>query len=450
MKRFARIVFIFTLLIQTVALQAAPGYETFADSIDIQGKFPDSCAKPAYVFITKYNNPAADVGRVPVNAKGEFTYRMLVEEAGEIVFRDGKYMYDFIATGNQKNYLLQISCTTKTEKQGEVINSPENDAYKHFYALRKQLKADLDTFKTQDLGDKKVFKEFHRLMSDYQKQIAMVAKQHPGTFTTGHLIAADRLAAEDLTTITALREKFIHRECFADPYLYNTFLAPRLLTNYMDFVRDKNDTSFAPFERLLLLASKNTDAAKRLQLILYDLLFKRHEEVMLKKYGEWAQANPDKMVQLIIKSRLERITKCLTGNPFVDVQLRDTAGAVQKLSQTVASAKLTLLIFYSPGCSHCKELLPQLVPLWDIYKDKGLKIFTVGSDANRDEWLAFIKEHTGNGWVNVTDTDNTYNMKYVVSSTPAFVLIDEAGKIISRLATHEFVKTKIPIQLGGR
>jgi thiol-disulfide isomerase/thioredoxin len=446
--KYLSLVFIFCSLSRGGLVSATPEYETIADTVDIRGKFADSCAKPPFVFITKYDNSAGDLGRVTVNAKGEFTYRMFVQEAGEIVFRDGKTLFDFIATANEKVYELEITCVNKAEKKVEVKNSTEDKAYKAFYAQRKQLKADLDTFKTQDLADKKVFKEFKRLMSDYQKQVALIAKQNPNTFTSNHLIAADRMTDEDLSSPTTLRENFLQREGFADPYIYNTFLAPRLLSNYMDFVRDKNDTSFVPFENLLLIASKNTDAAKRLQLILYDLFTKRHQETLLNGYIRWAETNPDKMVQLVVASRLKRLSKCTAGSPIINVQLKDTAGVIQKLSDAVASGKLTLLMFYSPTCSHCREELPHFIPIGEKYKDQGLRIFTVGSDSDREQWLTFIKQYTGSGWINVMEAeDNIYNTRYVVNSTPAFVLIDKDGKIISRLGTPESVRNEIAKRL---
>ncbi len=448
MKQLFTSLFIY-FLFQVTGAQQVSDSGIINDTIEIRGKYADSCYKSPYVFITKYENPSGDLGRVTVDEKGEFVNRMFVEEAGEIVFREGAVMNDFIVTDKQKVYELELTCPVrKSEKEMGIVNSPENDAYKAFYAIRKKLKADLDTFKTQDIATPKVYKEFKQLWRDFEKNIASKAKQYPGTFTTDHLIAADMLSEQDLSSVTALREKFLQRESFSDPLFYNTFLAPRMLSNYMDFIRDKTDTSFLPFEKLLDIASKNTTAAKRLQYMLYDLFYRRREEALLNGYIRWFKAHPEKMVQLVIRSRLERLSRCMAGSDFINIQLKDTGNITRKLNETVSASKLTLLIFYSPTCSHCKEEIPKMVPLWEKYKDKGLGVFTVASDAKETEWHSFIRQHTGSGWQNVMeDGNNYYNSIYVISSTPMFILIDSRGKIISRMGVPDYLISEIPKRL---
>lgn len=432
-----------------LGMYASTGQFDFkVDSIEIRGRFPDSCQKPPYVFITKYDNSSGELGRVKVNANGEFVHRMAIDEPGEIVFRIGAEMYDFIATGKQTVYELAFDCEAKKISAIAVRNSRENIAYKTFYALRKQLKADLEQFKDASIDNPEMFEKFSSVMLEYQKQLSKVSLQFAGTFTAEHLCAADKLSESELASPATLRAQYLSHNTYADAYLYNTFLGPRLLANYLEFIRSGSDTSFAHFDTLLNNASVNVVAAKKLQFLLYEAFSRRHHEWLMKGYAQWAADHPDKMVQLIIKSRLLRIAKCLPGRKFIDVVLGDTADIPQSLSKSVEASKLTLLVFYSPSCSHCREELPKFIPLWQQYQNKGLAVYTVADTDNHDEWQKFIAERTGTGWINVREReDHYYNAAYVVSTTPAFVLIDAAGIIISRMASAEEMLQKIPALL---
>ena len=64
MKQIVLTLSFFIFSNQIAIPQAAAGYETIADTIEIHGKFPDICSKPPFVFITRYDNSAGEVGRV--------------------------------------------------------------------------------------------------------------------------------------------------------------------------------------------------------------------------------------------------------------------------------------------------------------------------------------------------------------------------------------------------
>lgn len=100
--------------------------------------------------------------------------------------------------------------------------------------------------------------------------------------------------------------------------------------------------------------------------------------------------------------------------------------------------KKILLIFYKSGCGPCEELMQQLPLKYEFLKNKGIRIISIAADESED---AFRTTSTNYPW---TDKYCDYegikgvNFKnYAVTGTPTIFLIDEFGKIESKLASMD-------------
>jgi len=374
------------------------------------------------------------------NAKGEFTASYWLKEPGLFFFRKGSVPQYFLVSPKEKMYKIGLSCNKNELEPLQVFSSTENKAYQEFMSLRKGLTADFDNFSGKNLNDTLVFKEFSGKLSDYQKKCASLAKKYINSYVANRLVAADRLSEVDLSSIEKLRQNFLKRQAFADHKFYNTMLPSLLLENYLNFIMDKDDNSFAEFEWLLNVASKNTTASQRLQDVLYETINKSKRKDMMRSYIYWAKAHPDKMVNEITKFKLEGLSKSMVDAQFINIALKDTLGNTRELKDAVTTSKYTLVAIYNPDCSHCIETLPKLVPIWEKYQSKGLKIYTVAAKNDNTMWINFIKKYTGVGWINVMeDQTNSSFGKYSITSLPSFVLIDAQGKIVSRMVATEVV-----------
>jgi thioredoxin-related protein len=141
------------------------------------------------------------------------------------------------------------------------------------------------------------------------------------------------------------------------------------------------------------------------------------------------------MVQQVVQAKLEALSKSMVDAAFINVSLKDTLGNTRELKDVVTSSKFTLLVIFNPDCSHCVETLPKLIPIWQQYQSKGFNIYTVAAFSKNEEWIDFIKKHTGTGWVNVMEDQTNSNFgKYSITSLPSFILIDSKGKIVLRMA----------------
>ncbi len=405
-----------------------------AFSIQIQGKLADNCHQSPGLFFGEFNGSENDTKAINVNANGEFTAKFAVKEPGLVYIKKGSSTQYFIVTAKEKQYKIALSCNNDVLNALEINNSKENKTYQDFLTLRKSFIGNIDGFRAKNLDDALVFQEFTQQLREYQKGTMLLAKQNPQTYTAAQLIASDVVSEKDLSSIQNLRLNYLKRAAFGDSKFYNSPLPTTILEIYTDFITDKNDPSFAAFEWILNAASKNTEAAKRLQNILYDVIFKSKRQDLINGYINWAKAHPDKMMQLVVQSKLQRLSRCMVGGPFINLTLKDTVGNSRQLKDVVAASKYTLLIIYSPGCWHCQQTLPKLIPIWEQYKSKGLKVYTVAPNSDTNEWHTFIKQSTGIGWVNVMEEQNNITFgEYVITTLPSFILIDTQGKIVSKM-----------------
>lgn len=129
---------------------------------------------------------------------------------------------------------------------------------------------------------------------------------------------------------------------------------------------------------------------------------------------------------------LERLKRTQIGSPAPDFQITDIKGDTVVLSDF--KDKYLLLTFAASWCDVCRRDNKELVEAYNIFQKKGLQMFTISFDENRDEWTLAAKEDKIS-WRQAIDTHGwgaemltTYN----ISTIPANFLIDKNGLIVDR------------------
>lgn len=96
--------------------------------------------------------------------------------------------------------------------------------------------------------------------------------------------------------------------------------------------------------------------------------------------------------------------------------------------------KVVLIDFWASWCGPCRKENPNVVKVYEKYKDKGFEILGVSLDQKKDRWVQAI-EADKLAWLHISDLKgwkSEYGQLYGVSSIPQTVLIDRDGKIIAR------------------
>jgi peroxiredoxin len=132
------------------------------------------------------------------------------------------------------------------------------------------------------------------------------------------------------------------------------------------------------------------------------------------------------------EEKVEAGTGINVGDKAPEIALPDPTGKIIALSSL--RGKYVLIDFWSSWCGPCRRENPNVVKMYQTYKDKGFEIFGVSLDMNKEQWLQAI-EQDGLTWTHVSDLgywNSVVVPQYQISGIPATFLLDKEGKIIAR------------------
>lgn len=164
-----------------------------------------------------------------------------------------------------------------------------------------------------------------------------------------------------------------------------------------------------------------------------------HYGVVIKKFKE--EYADQKAVQDYIKRLPKR--DLTVGDEVPDIALKDTAN--NDLSLKSLRGKVVLIDFWASWCGPCRAENPNVVRVFNKYKDKGFTVYGVSLDQNREKWLGAIKSD-GLTWPHVSDLKGWSSegaKLYGVKSIPQTYLIDKEGKVIAKNLRGEMLEQKL-------
>ena len=134
-----------------------------------------------------------------------------------------------------------------------------------------------------------------------------------------------------------------------------------------------------------------------------------------------------------------------TGQPFVDIRMSAPDGKEIALSDYAGKGKYVLIDFWASWCSPCRIANPNVVKMYDKYKDRGFEIVGVSLDNDKSQWTRAIREDKLT-WPQMSDLKYWQSegaKLYMVSSIPNTVLLDRDGKIIAKGLNPDELETKL-------
>lgn len=122
------------------------------------------------------------------------------------------------------------------------------------------------------------------------------------------------------------------------------------------------------------------------------------------------------------------------GKTAPDFEQSTTDGKRVRLSDF--KTQYVFLDFWASWCGPCRAENPNVVAVYNKYKDKGFTVLGVSLDGpgQKNAWMTAIKEDQLN-WIQVSDLkgwENSVARIYGIRSIPANFLIDPSRKIIAR------------------
>ena len=146
-----------------------------------------------------------------------------------------------------------------------------------------------------------------------------------------------------------------------------------------------------------------------------------------------------------IREKADAAERLAIGQPFVDIQLSAPDGGEIALSDYAGKDKYVLVDFWASWCRPCRMANPDMVKLYNKYKDKGFEIVGVSLDKDKTEWTKAIKADAL-AWPQMSDMKFWQSKGaglYLVHSIPYTVLLDKEGIIIAKGLQNDELQKKL-------
>jgi peroxiredoxin len=131
------------------------------------------------------------------------------------------------------------------------------------------------------------------------------------------------------------------------------------------------------------------------------------------------------------------------GDVFADFTQANIDG--KNISVSDYKGKVFLLEFWGSWCGPCREGNPELVKIYNEFKEKGFDILGVAADKSKNDWTDAV-HHDGLMWQNVCDLNGDKNkavLIYGISYYPSNFLIDKNGIIVARDLRGDDLRNKL-------
>lgn len=164
-----------------------------------------------------------------------------------------------------------------------------------------------------------------------------------------------------------------------------------------------------------------------------------------KRYAELTPAVQESNVGESLKELIAKVSNLEVGVKAPDFVQQNQDGKDVKLSDILKGKKLVLVDFWASWCGPCRAENPNVVRVYNAYKNKGFDIIGVSLDDKKDNWLKAI-EADGLQWTQLSDLKgwkNEVGQQYNVTAVPHTVLLDGNGVIVAKNLRGEELEKKV-------
>lgn len=160
-------------------------------------------------------------------------------------------------------------------------------------------------------------------------------------------------------------------------------------------------------------------------------------------------SNPPKGGNQNVKSKSEKVEQREERNSnsvtLPDFTQNDISGQPVSLHAAISQNKVTLIDFWASWCGPCRAEMPNVVSLYETYKDKGFGIIGISLDEDADSWKNAVQAMNMN-WLQLSDLNgwnNEISASLGIRSIPFTIIVDSKARVLAAGLRGEELERKI-------
>ena len=169
----------------------------------------------------------------------------------------------------------------------------------------------------------------------------------------------------------------------------------------------------------------------------------RDFEFLAELAEKFKQEAPNSQYTQDFVTSVEDMRVLAIGKEAPEIALPNPQGDTIPLSSL--QGKYVLIDFWAAWCRPCRMENPNVVRMYEKYKDKGFEIYGVSLDRTKDAWVDAIQADNL-PWTHVSDL-KYFNSEaaelYNIQAIPATYLLDKEGKIIGKNLRGKTLEDKL-------
>jgi peroxiredoxin len=346
-----------------------------------------------------------------------------------------------------------------------VTNSRENEAYRALLnewgrlankmaglSIEKSQVSVVDPFFTRKT--KAIEEKVRLIMQEHNVHLLTIKETYPDTFMAEVLINLSLVP--QLTDHPDLKDKYDNERAFIHDYffefidfdderiIYTPFLEKKYFT-YMDKYSHHTAEGIKDSVDLLLAKTEANSAVREFTLeYLIDTFNKKGLSDMSDYVVDNYEDGCGKPLSAKTVEKIEELKRLRVGHIAPEIVSKGTNGKTVALSALIGKDVL-MVYFWASWCEGCEAENPNIVRLYNKFKDKGFDIYAISLDKDKTEWLKAIKKHRFT-WTNVSDLrewESEAVRTYNVNRTPTIYLLDKEGRIMAKNPRGKELEMKV-------
>lgn len=148
-----------------------------------------------------------------------------------------------------------------------------------------------------------------------------------------------------------------------------------------------------------------------------------------------------------IAQKVNMVKAAEVGKMAPDFEIKSLDGKLVKLSSL--RGQYVLIDFWASWCGPCRKEIPNLMKVYNEFKDKGLKLIGVSIDDDEAKWKKAVLEEKLN-YLQLLDSEKQTMKLYNYNGIPFIILISPEGVILEKGLRGSKVREKIMQYMNGQ